>query len=168
MRSPEIGQYIQIMRDAVHTLFGGKVTILRANILELLCSWIHDLDVTREVFVAIHFGEVVECLIGNFSHIKLVIPDGQQIVVDILKNRVRNVAVGCGRITQASPIMQVLRMSALIHIHGCMIRIIMLAYPSIDQKQIYTKSFCFLFHVLRKAHIVSPVGSIVLLLDVTF
>ena len=69
-----------------HTLLCGKIPVLSPNVLEFARGWIENLDVAREVLIAINLGKVAESLIGNLGHIKLVVSDSQQIVVQLLKN----------------------------------------------------------------------------------
>lgn len=83
----------------MHTLLSGEVAVLRADVLELLRIGVHDLNIAREVLIAVDFREVIERFVSDLGHIELVVSNGQEIVVDILKDRIRNVAVGHGGIT---------------------------------------------------------------------
>jgi len=66
----------------------GKVTVLMSDVLKLIRSWVDDLDIAREVLVAIDFREVVESLISDFRYVKFVITDGQEIKVNSFENLV--------------------------------------------------------------------------------
>ena len=44
----------------------------------------------------------------------------------------------------------------------------MMTYPCINQEEVHAKLSGFLLHVLREAHIVTPVSTIILLFDVSF
>lgn len=90
------------------TLLCGKVAILRPNVLELFGSRVEDLHIACEVLVTVDFREVAKGLVCDFGHIKLMIAYGQEIVIQVFKNRVGDVAVGCGGIAQPSAIMQIL------------------------------------------------------------
>jgi len=89
-------------------LLYGEVAILRPNVLELFSSRVENLYIACEVLVTVDFREVAKGLVCDFGHIKLMIADGQEIVIQVLKNRVRCIAVGCGGIAQSSAIMQIL------------------------------------------------------------
>lgn len=89
-------------------MLGSEVTVLSPNILKVACGWIEDLNIAGEILVSINFGEVAERLIRDFGHIKLVVSNGQQIVIHVLKNCIRDVAVRCCRIAEPSTVVEVL------------------------------------------------------------
>lgn len=95
------------------TLIGGEVPILRPDVLELTGLRVHDLYIARDVLVTISFGELVECLVCNFSNVELVVADGEQVVVEVLEDDIRHVAIGHGRIAQTSAVVQILYQSTL-------------------------------------------------------
>ena len=78
------------------------------DILKLARSWVDDLHIACEVLFPVDFGKVTESLVGNFGNVKLMIANGQDIVVDVLENGVRHVAVGSSGITQSGAIVQIL------------------------------------------------------------
>ena len=78
------------------------------DVLKLARTWIDDLHIACEVLFSVGFGKVTKSLVGNFSNVKLMIANGQYIVVDILENGVRHIAVGSRGITQSSTIVQIL------------------------------------------------------------
>lgn len=78
------------------TLLSREVSILRSDVLKLLSGWVDDLHIAREVLVTIHFREVVESFVGNLGNIEFVVADGEQIVVHVFKDGVRDVAVWLG------------------------------------------------------------------------
>jgi hypothetical protein len=69
-------------------LLGSKVTVLCPDVLELLGSRIHDLHIAREVLVAVHFREIAKGLVGDLGNIELVVANGQEIVINVLENRI--------------------------------------------------------------------------------
>lgn len=175
MRRPFICQGAIRSRVLRHTLLCSEIAVLSPNVLEFARGWIENLDVAREVLVAINLGKVAKSLIRNLGHIKLVVSDSQQVVVHVLKNGIRDVAVGRCGIAEPSAIVQILfpgqqghcfllTRSALLVPRALMAD----TNPRIDEKQIDAKFASFLFHVLCKAHEVAPVGTIVLFLDVPF
>ena len=87
------------------TLLRGEVTVTRPNVLKLASSGVFDLHIAGKVLVAINLGEVVECLICNFGNIEFVVSNSQQIVIEVFKNGVRDVAVGSRRIAESSTVM---------------------------------------------------------------
>jgi hypothetical protein len=96
-------------------LWGREVAILGANILKLLRRRVKNLHIARDVLISINLREVVKGLIRNLSDIKFVIPNCQQIIVDVLENRIRHIAIRGGRVAQTSAVVQVLLQSALNH-----------------------------------------------------
>jgi hypothetical protein len=49
------------------SLFGCEIAVFRSNVLKLLGGWIHNLHITRNVFVAVHFREVAEGFVRNLG-----------------------------------------------------------------------------------------------------
>jgi len=87
------------------TLLRGEVTVTRPNVLKLASGRVLDLHIASEILVAINLGEVVEGLVGNFGNIELVVSNGQQIVINVFENGVRDVAIGSRRIAESSTVM---------------------------------------------------------------
>lgn len=81
------------------TLLCCEVAILGSNILELFGDGIDDLNIACNVSVPINLREVTEGLVSDLSNIKLVIANRQKVIVDVLENGVRDVAVQFGGVT---------------------------------------------------------------------
>ena len=97
-----------ILAGSRHTLFGSEVPIFRANVLHLSGGRIHNLYVACNILVSVGFREVVESLIRDLGNIKLVVSDGQKIIVDVFEQTSGDLTVRCSYITQARTIVQIL------------------------------------------------------------
>jgi hypothetical protein len=75
-------------------LLRGKVTVTGADVLKLASSRVDDLHIAGKILVSIDFGEVAKSLICNLRDVKLVVANGQQVVIDVFEDDVRDVAIG--------------------------------------------------------------------------
>lgn len=89
-------------------MFRRKVSILLADVLEVAGGRVDDLHIACHVPLAINFGELVEGLVSNVGHVKLVVSNGEQIVIQILKDGVREETVGRGSITETCTVVKIL------------------------------------------------------------
>lgn len=65
-------------------MIGRKVAVRDAHVLVLGSGRVEDLNVGRHVTVTICLAKVVEVLIRDLAHVKLMIPGGENIVVNPL------------------------------------------------------------------------------------
>lgn len=98
-------QHMVVPTGSQLTLLCGEITVTSSDVLELASSWVHDLHIASEILVSVDLGEVVKSLVGDLGNIKLVIADGQQVVVDVFENDIRDVAIGRRRIAKSRAIM---------------------------------------------------------------
>jgi hypothetical protein len=89
-------------------LLCSEVPVLSSNVLELACGWVDDLHIAGKILVSINLGEVAESLVGDFGNVKLMVADGQQIVVNTFEDGIGDIAVGGRRVAKSGAIMQVL------------------------------------------------------------
>jgi len=66
----------------------SEVSVLLADVFELTGAWIPDLDIAGKISLPVGFGELVEGLVGNLRDVEFVVSDGQEIVVELLKDGV--------------------------------------------------------------------------------
>ena len=55
------------------TLFGGKIAISRSDVIKRSSVWVLDLNVARDISIAIHFAESIEGLVSYLTDVKLVV-----------------------------------------------------------------------------------------------
>ena len=72
-----------------------------SDVLELLRRWIQDLDIGCQVVFAIGLCELAECLICDGRDVKFMIANGQDIIVNVLEDRVGDVSVDTGGVRNA-------------------------------------------------------------------
>jgi hypothetical protein len=84
-----------------------EISVLGTNILIRLSQRVVDLNVACEVAVAIVGGEIAECFIGDIRYIKLMVSNGQKVIVYILKDRVRILAIQRGGIRNTGAVMKI-------------------------------------------------------------
>ena len=125
----------------------SKITVPLPYVFELTSRGINDLHITSDVFLAIECTELIFGLIGDFSDVEFVIADGQQVIIHVLENEIRDCSIRAGGITQAIAIVQI---------------------ASVNQEEVHAKTSGLALHVAREGHKISPVCAIVLLLEVTF
>ena len=89
-------------------MLGGEIAVLVADIFKLAGRRVDNLNVGRDIAVAVHLGELVEMLVSNLGDIELVVANGEQIVVDVLPNRIRDQPVRVRGIRETSAVVQVL------------------------------------------------------------
>jgi hypothetical protein len=172
---PCLYQHLATLRYIQITLFGGEVTVTRSDVLELASSWVDDLYIAGEILVSVDLGEVAEGLVGDLGNIELVVSNGQQVVVDIFEDNIRDVAIGRCCITQSCTVVQVLSYVSGIAIFLNHVRgpdrpqgNMRNTNPCVYKKQVDSETPSFLLHVLSEANVVTPVRTIILLLDMTF
>lgn len=64
-----------------------------ANVLKRARAGVADLDIASDVSVTVDLGELTEGLVCDAGNVQLVVTNGQHIVVDVLENGVRNLAI---------------------------------------------------------------------------
>lgn len=75
-------------RICIRTVLSGKVAVTRPNILVLSSGRVDDLNVAIDISISIDFRKVIEHLIRDLGDIELMIADCEEVVVNVLKDRV--------------------------------------------------------------------------------
>ena len=73
---------------------GCEIAIPLPNVFEFASGIVQDLDVRSHIFAAIVLTELGEGFVGSISQVELMVPNSKKVIVDVLKDRVRDVAVG--------------------------------------------------------------------------
>lgn len=99
----DVGVKSEIEEDTkghdIETMLGSKVAVLAANVFVLAGLLVDDLDVTGHVSLAVDFGEVCKCLIGDIGHVQFMVSDAKQVIVEAGEDIVGDDAIGRGRVT---------------------------------------------------------------------
>lgn len=67
-------------------MLSRKIPILLPYIFKLVCSIVQDLHIAGNVLLPIELAELGKGELGNTGQVQLVIPDRQEIVVNLLKD----------------------------------------------------------------------------------
>ena len=86
---------------------GSEVTVLLSDVFELIRRRVEYLHIAREISIAISFRKLVKRFICDLSDIKLVVADGQNIILNILKDGIADLTVHWCRIREAGTIVQI-------------------------------------------------------------
>jgi hypothetical protein len=70
-----------------NTMVSRKISVSHTHVLILRSGRVVDLNVGRYIAVTVSPAEVVEVLISDFAHVELVVPRGENIIVDSLTSR---------------------------------------------------------------------------------
>jgi hypothetical protein len=84
-----------------------------SNVLELPRGWIENLYVRSQIPFAIHLCKLIEVFIGDLGDVELVVANGQDIIVNVLKYWIGKKAIWARGIAQTSAIMKVLELLQL-------------------------------------------------------
>lgn len=117
-----------------------------AHILKLFCVGVENLDVGGDIPVTPFLGVRVEHLVRHLGHIQLVVTNRQYIVVNLVEDWHGHLAVLLGRVRQAGAVVQI---------------------TCVDEKQVGAHVAGSLLHAAGESNKVTPVCTVVLLLDVT-
>jgi hypothetical protein len=87
------------------TLLCSKVTVTSSNVFKLASCRVPYLHIASKVLVAVDFGEVAKRLVGDFCNIKFVVSNGQQVVIKVFEDGIRDVSIWSRCIAESSTIM---------------------------------------------------------------
>lgn len=121
-----------------------KVSVLVRKVLVSSSSLVVDLNVRRDIAVTVGFGKLVGREVGDVGQIQLMITDRQQIIIDLLENRIAEHAIGRFGVAKTVPIVEI----------AC-----------IDDKHINAHGSRLDPHFCNKATKITPIGAIVLFLQ---
>ena len=82
MRSVKLGK----RTGSFLTLFRSEIPIRYADILKLISCWVLDFHIACHVSITINFGKLVKVLVRNLGHIQFVIPDCEQVIINLFEN----------------------------------------------------------------------------------
>lgn len=88
-------------------MLGREVAVQVSGNFILLGIVVVDLDVAGDVLLAVDRTEVDKSLLGNVGVVQLVVSNGENIVVNLLEDRVRDLAVETGGITETGTVVQI-------------------------------------------------------------
>jgi hypothetical protein len=91
------------------TLFCLEIAESRANVLPLLSTWIQNLHITRHVSISVILCKLQVVQVGYLCIPQLMIPNREQIIINLFKYRNRQIPVWLRKVTQSRPIMQILK-----------------------------------------------------------
>ena len=85
----------------------GEVAILLSNILKLSGVGIENLHVAGDVLVSIKGTEIEEGLISDIGEVELMIADGQDVVINVLEDRIGEHTIWRFRIAESVPVVKI-------------------------------------------------------------